>query len=355
MRLYELIKRPALIFFFVIILATEGFLVSNLIARQTSQNFLAAVVPAEIIALTNTERANNNVGALQDNALLDQAAQAKADDMAAKGYFAHIGPDGKTPWQWISGAGYQYQYAGENLAVRFIDSADVVNAWMASPSHRANMIKPVYTEIGVGVAQGMFEGESATYVVQYFASPLASGANITRPLAASEASITPAPATISSPAPAQAFTPASVAAAPPSGAQVEGTSVVAAATPQSGVRVPLNNFTSYTQSFFRQAMRAFAEPERVSNWILGLCAAILIIAIALTFFAHLQAQPTHMLMGGVFVALCALLLLGLNTRLAGSGAPNTSQAASPFEAGVPAGVIIDSGAASTGYALFPQL
>ncbi|HEY5383284.1 MAG TPA: CAP domain-containing protein [Candidatus Paceibacterota bacterium] len=306
----KILHRPWLVFFFVIILATEGFLVSNLIARQSSQNFLAAVVPAEIIALTNTERASNNVDMLQDDALLDKAAQAKADDMAAKGYFAHIGPDGKTPWQWISEAGYHYQYAGENLAVRFIDSADVVNAWMASPTHRANIVKPVYTEIGVGVAQGMFEGESATYVVQYFGTPQG---------------------------------------------VVEGASVEAAA-PQSGVSVPLNNFTSYTQSFFRQVMRVFAEPERASNIVLGLCAIILIIAIALTFFVHLQVQPANLLMGGAFVALFALSLLGINTLLTGGGGgPNASQAASPLETSRSAGIVIDSGAASTGYALFPQL
>jgi len=168
----HILHRQWLVFFFIVILATEGFLVSNLIARQSSQNFLAAVVPAEIIALTNSERTQNNVGGLTEDALLDKAAQAKAEDMAANGYFAHVGPDGKTPWQWISGAGYQYQYAGENLAVRFIDSSDVVNAWMASPTHRANMVKPVYTSIGVGVAQGMYDGQSATYVVQYFAAPL---------------------------------------------------------------------------------------------------------------------------------------------------------------------------------------
>ena len=102
----HLLHRQWLVFFFVIILATEGFLVSNLVARQTSQNFLAAVVPAEIIGLTNTERAQNNVGNLTEDALLDKAAQAKASDMAANGYFAHVGPDGKTPWQWIT----QYYY-----------------------------------------------------------------------------------------------------------------------------------------------------------------------------------------------------------------------------------------------------
>jgi hypothetical protein len=354
----KILHRPWLLFFFVIILATEGFLVSNLIARQSSQNFLAAVVPAEIIALTNTERASNNVGMLQDDALLDKAAQAKANDMATQGYFSHIGPDGKTPWQWISEAGYQYQYAGENLAVRFIDSADVVNAWMASPTHRANMVKPVYTEIGVGVAQGMFEGQSATYVVQYFGTP-AQDVTIAPIASVPMTSVsTTSSSSIQKTKNSLPVTPVAVAAPETNGAQVEGASI--SIDPASAAA---NNFASYTQSFFKQAMRAFAEPERVSNWILGLCALILIIAIALTFFVHLQVQPTNLLIGGTFVALFALSLLGINTRLVGGGGgdPNSSQAASVIGASLPAGlsaqsgVLIDGGAADTGYALFPQL
>jgi uncharacterized protein YkwD len=170
----HLLRRPWLLVFLAVTLATEGFLVANLIARESDQTFLAAIVPAEIIALTNQERAQNGVGQLTDNAELDAAAQAKAEDMATKGYFSHISPDGETPWQWITNAGYQYQYAGENLAVRFINSSDVVNAWMASPSHRANIVKPVYTDIGVGAAEGNYEGQPATYVVQYFGTPASS-------------------------------------------------------------------------------------------------------------------------------------------------------------------------------------
>ena len=111
------------------------------------------------------------------------------------------------------------------------------------------------------------------------------------------------------------------------------------------------------QSFVRQAMRAFAEPLKTSNWILGLCAAILVLAIALTFFTHLQIQPTHMLVNTAFVALFALSLLGINSLLVGGGggrSPNASQAASPLEAAAPSGVVITDDAVATGYALFPH-
>lgn len=351
----HLLHRPWLIFFFVVILATEGFLVSNLIARQSSQNFLAAVVPGEIIALTNTERASNNAGVVTDDALLDAAAQAKANDMAAKGYFSHTGPDGKTPWQWIAGSGYKYQYAGENLAVRFVDSVDVVNAWMESPTHRANIVKPVYTEIGVGVAQGMYEGQSATFVVQYFGTPLGSGgANNNSTIAANAPAAKPASVQVTPAKVAVASTPAPVAVSisdtPLPSGQVEGAAV--SATPAT---LAEGNFSSYTQTFLKQLLRAFAEPKAVTNWILGLCAAILVIVIALTFFMHLHIQPTHMLMSAAFVALFALSLIGLNSRLGASGPTGDtgSLAASPAEALGSSAVVIGSDGASTGFALFP--
>ncbi len=139
--------------------------------RYAGPEFSAAVIQSEVISLTNTERVQNDVGVVTENALLDKAAAAKAADMAAKGYFAHVSPDGTVPWHWIVAAGYNYKYAGENLAVRFNESADVVNAWMASPTHRANIVKGQYTETGVAVADGVYQGQPATFVVQYFASP----------------------------------------------------------------------------------------------------------------------------------------------------------------------------------------
>ena len=96
----------------------------------------------------------------------------KASDMATSGYFAHISPRGLTPWYWLEQVGYNYQYAGENLAINFTDSQDVTNAWMASPEHRANIEKGQYTEVGTGVATGMYQGKQAIFVAQDFANPL---------------------------------------------------------------------------------------------------------------------------------------------------------------------------------------
>lgn len=334
----RLLRRPWLLFFLALTLGTEGFLVANLVARQTDQTFLAAVVPAEVIALTNTEREVNNVGDVTPNTLLDAAAQAKADDMAKLGYFSHTGPDGKTPWQWIAESGYRYQYAGENLAVRFIDSQDVVNAWMQSPSHRANMVKAVYTDIGVGVAQGLFEGAPATYVVQYFASPApeSASASAPAPVAGSPAAVAAAPAAAQLPS---AQTPQ------PRSAQVEGAAIAPTSAPGNG----------FTQSLARAITRALANPQQLSLWVLGAVGLLLVVVLVLTFFIHPRIQPTNMLVSGVLVAALALSFVALDSHLSEGGtAPDGTQAAGVIEASRPGSVLIGQPAESTSYALFPQ-
>ena len=132
---------------------------------------LAAVISAAMVDMTNDNREEASLGGLRVNEKLVAAAQAKADDMAAKGYFAHDSPDGTTSWKWFYDAGYSFAYAGENLAVDFSDSEDVVEAWMASPTHRANIMNDRFTEIGIATAVGTYKGRTATFVVQMFGTP----------------------------------------------------------------------------------------------------------------------------------------------------------------------------------------
>ena len=129
------------------------------------------VIDSVVIDATNQQRESLGLGELKSNQKLKEAAQAKANDMASKGYFAHYSPDGKTPWYWIDQTGYKYKAAGENLAVNFDYSLDVVNAWMNSPTHKANIVKAKYTEIGIGVAEGFYQGRPTVYVVQLFGTP----------------------------------------------------------------------------------------------------------------------------------------------------------------------------------------
>lgn len=163
--------------------AFSAYLAKDLIRSQQ----MAAVVTATLVDLANKDRSTENLGNLKVNPVLVAAAKAKADDMAEKGYFAHNSPEGLTSWHWFSEAGYSFSYAGENLAVNFTDSADVEEAWMDSPTHRANIMNGKFTEIGIATAVGEYEGQETIFVVQMFGTPRAVAATTpVRPVTTSE-------------------------------------------------------------------------------------------------------------------------------------------------------------------------
>jgi len=141
------------------------------ILNPSSNGFTAAVLPSVLDDLTNQNRQAQHLAVLSVNPLLNKVAELKAADMAGKGYFAHVSPDGKAPWYWFKQVGYNYEYAGENLAVDFTDSQDVTRAWIDSPTHRANIMKNAYTEIGTGVATGTYQGRQTIFVAQEFGKP----------------------------------------------------------------------------------------------------------------------------------------------------------------------------------------
>ncbi len=132
----------------------------------------SAVNAVDIISLTNQNRSNAGVPVLTTSPLLTDAAQLKADDMAANSYYAHMSPDGKSPLYWLDLVGYHYINAGENLVIDRTTSEQVVDAWMNSPDHRENILRPQFTEIGVGTASGVYEGLQTIYVVQEFGMPM---------------------------------------------------------------------------------------------------------------------------------------------------------------------------------------
>ncbi|EKD68006.1 MAG: SCP-like protein extracellular, partial [uncultured bacterium] len=96
------------------------------------------------------------------------SSQYKATDMASASYFAHTGPDGRSLASWLDGAGYEYRVAGENLAIGFSDPRALVNAWVNSPTHLANLLDAEYEETGIGLAAGMYDGVPVVYVAQHF-------------------------------------------------------------------------------------------------------------------------------------------------------------------------------------------
>lgn len=140
-----------------------------------------SITTTQLLQYTNLEREANGLAPLNLNPELTKAAQLKAKDMFAKDYWAHVSPDGTTPWVWIRDSGYNYLYAGENLARGFDSSQGVVNAWMNSPEHKANLLSPNYTDIGFAVQDGTLTGTPTTLVVQEFGSPYNADGTVTVP------------------------------------------------------------------------------------------------------------------------------------------------------------------------------
>ena len=173
----------AVVFLLTVLLFGSSILVRDFV---NSDDQLAAVYPAVIVALTNQDRAGVSLPSLTSNAMLEQAATLKAEDMLNKGYFAHVSPAGITPWYWIKQTGYSYDYAGENLAINYSDSADVTDAWMKSPGHRANLLNDKFTEVGVATVKGNVDGREVIFVVQMFGTPKAKAV-----VSANESPVTP--------------------------------------------------------------------------------------------------------------------------------------------------------------------
>lgn len=121
-----------------------------------------------IIELTNKARQEQGLLPLKHNQTLDLAAQKKAENMLKNNYFSHTSPDGIKPWHWFKQVEYNYTFAGENLAMNFIEAEDAIQAWLDSPSHRDNILSENYEDIGVAVAIGVLEGQETTLVVQLF-------------------------------------------------------------------------------------------------------------------------------------------------------------------------------------------
>ncbi len=157
-------------------------------------NVLGAQVSVTNNALldtTNAQRIAQNLPALKLNVKLSEAAYQKANDMFKQQYWAHAAPDGTTPWAWFSKVGYNYSYAGENLAKNFTTADAATTAWMASPEHRANILDVHYTDVGFAVMSGKLKGENTLLIVALYGRPAGDVA-----VAGAQASgVTAAPAT----------------------------------------------------------------------------------------------------------------------------------------------------------------
>lgn len=127
---------------------------------------------AELLDDTNNERKNTGLSELKLNDKLSEAAFLRAQDMFAKNYWSHTSPTGVQPWKWFGDVGYNYSYAGENLAKNYPNATATVEAWMNSPSHKDNVLNSHYTEIGFAVVDGTLNGQNTTLVVALYGAPV---------------------------------------------------------------------------------------------------------------------------------------------------------------------------------------
>lgn len=270
-----LLEKRGLVVILFATLAVEILMVAQIVANTSFRDLFAAVLPASIEVFTNDERAALSLAPLRENELLRRAAQQKAEDMALKGYFSHQSPDGRAPWDFMKESGYDYLHAGENLAVHFYDSSDVVSAWMASPSHRANIVKPVYADIGIGIATGLYEGVRTTFVVQFFGTPK------------------------------EARSAAPVSLAP----------LRADEAPQDPLEPAVAGEATSKGQPISALMRVLGSPRVVALSILSGFGALLIVGLLLAFVIKIQIQPLDLLGGGALVLAVIGGLLFLNGRI----------------------------------------
>jgi uncharacterized protein YkwD len=150
--------------------------IKPVVGLQDSEKTATVVDPLDdetplsnIIDATNRERIKEGLLPLVLNTKLNASARVKTNDMITRQYFEHDSPSGEDIADLARAQGYEYVIVGENLAFGdFVDGDDVVNKWMASAGHRANILNPKYQEIGVYAAKGTYQGRVVWFAVQHF-------------------------------------------------------------------------------------------------------------------------------------------------------------------------------------------
>jgi len=164
----KLLHLSSLSFFILLVIIFQLFITAFHHLKPGVLGYASNVTIQEVVDITNQYRLERGLAELQTNSLLNEAAKQKAAHMFANNYWSHYSPDGTSPWWFFKNTGYFYTYAGENLARDFGDSKEVVEAWIASPTHKDNIVNQKYEEMGVAVVDGILNGEETTLVVQMF-------------------------------------------------------------------------------------------------------------------------------------------------------------------------------------------
>lgn len=124
-----------------------------------------------ILAVLNDDRSQNGLKPLQANLRLEEAARKKAEHILSLGYFAHTSPSGLAPWDFIRATGFDYSFAGENLAMNYSNVNELEADFLTSPAHRDNLRSGAFTDIGIAIVRGLYQGQEAVITVQMFGTP----------------------------------------------------------------------------------------------------------------------------------------------------------------------------------------
>lgn len=133
--------------------------------EDATGSVVSGSMTSQVVTLVNKERASNGLQSLASDSQLAKLAQMKAEDMAKNGYFSHISPTYGSAFDMMKTYGVSYKTAGENIAKGQKTAQSVMNGWMNSSGHRANILKSDYTKIGVGYAK---TSDGTTCWVQIF-------------------------------------------------------------------------------------------------------------------------------------------------------------------------------------------
>ncbi len=162
------LRPKALTIYVGVIVALKIIVTTTLFFIYPNQATLTSKIVDNLYRLTNETRIANGLEPLEINPELTLAAQRKVDDMITKGYFAHITPENKYPWQFIDSSKYPFSYMGENLAMDFSSAEVVQSAFMNSPSHRGNILNPKYKDIGIALKVGKINGKETIVLAEFF-------------------------------------------------------------------------------------------------------------------------------------------------------------------------------------------
>ncbi len=296
------------------VLAFKILIISILLVLPNTKIF-SDIASSELLTLINQARQEKNLTPLTQNNKLTSAADLKANDMLTNDYFEHTSPAGVAPWYWFKTAGYNYIYAGENLAMDFFESKDVFDAWMASPSHRDNILDPNFNEIGIAIEKGEMGARQTTLAVLTFGTPTPSQIKINvakqTPSVTPKISATPTPKISQSPAPLEtSASPTPEPASPSPGALGEQIALNFVSNNASPTLAGLQNIQTQLP-VSAKVLGAFTSHIDEINQSLYLYFLIfLIAALGVNIFVKIRIQRVWTIIAtSLLIVLCALFIV----------------------------------------------